>query len=267
MSQHWYGRWAVATCCLSRHDLRNLLCLQVLHLYHEYPQNAGLFRVVHLHHISTVVSRCSFNMTAKDNAAIPVSVPVFVPLSLHAALPLLDQLKFLTCKFNLWMHQIGHIIKTTDRWSETHWSSCYNSMWCWETLGPGIHTDASEHESPNQTLLQTKYNLSQQLSWHCPPPSKTMLPATLQKVFSNSQRNMTKSSRYRPGLQIPHIQIQLSICGIYMNKSDPRRPHLITHRTQRINCQSPGARHRRTTSEGLCPCPNGSEPRLIYVGT
>ena len=100
-----------------------------------------------------------------------------------------------------------------------------------------------------------------------PPPSKTMLPATLQKVFSNSQRNMTKSSRYRPGLQIPHIQIQLSICGIYMNKSDPRRPHLITHRTQRINCQSPGARHRRTTSEGLCPCPNGSEPRLIYVGT
>lgn len=42
-------------------------------------------------------------------------------------------------------------------------------MWCWETLGPGIHTDASEHESPNQTLLQTKYNLSQQLSWHCPP--------------------------------------------------------------------------------------------------
>lgn len=172
MSQHWYGRWAVATCCLSRHDLRNLLCLQVLHLYHEYPQNAGLFRVVHLHHISTVVSRCSFNMTAKDNAAIPVSVPVFVPLSLHAALPLLDQLKFLTCKFNLWMHQIGHIIKTTDRWSETHWSSCYNSMWCWETLGPGIHTDASEHESPNQTLLQTKYNLSQQLSWHCPPPAR-----------------------------------------------------------------------------------------------
>lgn len=87
------------------------------------------------------------------------------------------------------------------------------------------------------------------------------------KVFSNSQSDMTKSPRYQPGLLIPQIPIQLSFCRMYMNKSHPRRPHLITHRTQMIDCQSPGARRRRTTSEGLCPCPTGSEPSLIYVGT
>lgn len=76
-----------------------------------------------------------------------------------------------------------------------------------------------------------------------------MCTATLQRLLRNGLRNMTKSSRRRPGLD-----------------PDPWRPHLATHRNQMICCQCPSARHDGTPPELLCPCLDGSEPSLMLSG-
>lgn len=81
---------------------------------------------------------------------------------------------------------------------------------------------------------------------------------TLINLLKNYPR-VTKSSRCWPGLQIPHIPIQLSICETCKNKSNPWGPQLATHRTENIHHQHPGAR------QVLCPCP-GSETSLIHSG-
>lgn len=54
------------------------------------------------------------------------------------------------------------------------------------------------------------------------PPSRTAHPGTLHKLLRIDQRKKTKSSRRRPGLQIPQILIWLSCAG---KESDQWRPH------------------------------------------
>lgn len=87
------------------------------------------------------------------------------------------------------------------------------------------------------------------------PPHGSALPSRTrdldkpQKLLRNGPRNMTKSSRRRPGLD-----------------PDPWRPHLATHRNQMICCQCPSARHDGTPPELLCPCLDGSEPSLMLSG-
>lgn len=53
-------------------------------------------------------------------------------------------------------------------------------------------------------------------------PSRTAHPGTLHKLLRIDQRKKTKSSRRRPGLQIPQILIWLSCAG---KESDQWRPH------------------------------------------
>lgn len=72
-----------------------------------------------------------------------------------------------------------------------------------------------------------------------------------------------ESSTHWPGLRIALLPVQLCIHGTSLNKSDPQRPHLTAHRTQRIYHQCPSARNHRTTPEVLCPCLDGLEPSLI----
>lgn len=62
----------------------------------------------------------------------------------------------------------------------------------------------------------------------------------------NGPRNMTKSWRRWPGLQIPLIPNRLSIHGMCRSNSNSWSPHLTTYRTERICCQNCDARHHRT---------------------
>lgn len=48
---------------------------------------------------------------------------------------------------------ISHNVKSTDRWSNGNWSSCYKAMCCWETLGHGIHVDVPWHLRQVQLLM------------------------------------------------------------------------------------------------------------------
>lgn len=59
-----------------------------------------------------------------------------------------------------------------------------------------------------------------------------MYPDTLQILFGNCFRNMTKSLRCCLGFHIPQISIWRSISGMcWTNKSDPWMPHLSPYRT------------------------------------
>ena len=66
---------------------------------------------------------------------------------------------------------------------------------------------------------------------------------------------MTKRSSHQPDLLIPQIPIQLNNHQMYRYKYKPWRPYLITHRTQRIHCQCPGAKHHGIRSEGPVSMP------------
>lgn len=56
-------------------------------------------------------------------------------------------------------------------------------------------------------------------------PSRTRNLDKPQKLLRNGPRNMTKSSRLRPGLHVPRIPIRWSIRAMSQNKSDPWKPH------------------------------------------
>lgn len=50
------------------------------------------------------------------------------------------------------------------------------------------------------------------------------------------------------------------------SQSDPCRPHIATHRTQRIRRQQAGARHHSSPPEVVFSCLNGSVPGSIRDG-
>ena len=64
-----------------------------------------------------------------------------------------------------------------------------------------------------------------------------------------------------PGFPDPH-----PVGHPCQNKSDPKRWLHPLQKSQRIQYQSPGARHYRTPSEVKCLCLNGSEPCQIHGG-
>ena len=79
-------------------------------------------------------------------------------------------------------------------------------MCCWETLGHYCHMVAIWHTPFTWTLLQTKCTPSG-LQWS---PSRTMCPATLQKLHKTESWNMT---RCQPGLQIPKSRFDCASVG------------------------------------------------------
>lgn len=112
------------------------------------------------------------------------------------------------------LNMYSHNIKTTDRWIEQHWSSLYNTMFCWEIYHPPKHCCRPPHG----------YDIPW---WHWPfPTSRTMHHTTPQKPFRNDSRKTTKSSTCQSRLQTLLISIRSGIYRMHWNKSDPWRPQL-----------------------------------------
>lgn len=99
-------------------------------------------------------------------------------------------------------------------------------MFCWETLGNGIHM---------YTTHPNKY--TQSWHWHslmavAPPAGRCARSHC--KNCSGMVWKVTKRSRCWTGLHIPQIAMWSSIQETYWNKSDPKRPHWksdLTHLT------------------------------------
>ena len=154
-----------------------------------------------------------------------------------------------------------------------HWSArtlkpwcelIISSQFCWETSGPSNHVDATWHTTPSHTAIDQEHLLmATALLIASGPPSRTVCPDTPQKLLRNSLRNnKNKSPRHWPGLQVPQMPIQSSICGTCWIKCDPGRPLPPTYR----HTYGPGARHPRTPPEVLWPCLYRSELFWLYKG-
>lgn len=86
-------------------------------------------------------------------------------------------------------------------------------------------------------------------------PCRTVHPAKAQKLLRTGPKTMTKSSRPRPGFQIPQIPIQLSMGTSPIPGGPTLKPTGVKKSRQ----------HRRP-AEVLFPCFDGSGPNLIHVG-
>ena len=84
-------------------------------------------------------------------------------------------------------------------------SSCYNAMFCEETLGPGIHMDATWHTPPIQTPLWTKNTPA--WWWHSlmAVDSAGQHGSPPQKLLRSSLKNTTNHPRHRMSFQILQI--------------------------------------------------------------
>lgn len=96
--------------------------------------------------------------------------------------------------------------------------------------------------------------------WPPPPnPSRILSPIKPQKI---KKRNLLGEHKrvIWPGLQTPKIPFRSSIHGMQWNHERNRGPSPpLTHKTQRVHCQCPGARHQRTASEVSCSWSDRSE--------
>lgn len=104
------------------------------------------------------------------------------------------------------------------------------TMFCWKTLDPGFHLYATfDMYYLPKDCCRPRTSLHW---WQWPVLGRIMHFTTLQKLFRNGLRNITKSSKCCLGFQIAQISIQLSIYGMcWMSKSDPWKRHLTTCRT------------------------------------
>lgn len=142
---------------------------------------------------------------------------------------------------------INHNIKTTHRWSDDSdhlvtMQSSAGKPWIkilWHTTHPNTTADKYIH----RPWLWYSW-------WQC-PHSRTRHPATPHELLWNDPGNMTKSFKCQSGLQVSQIPIQLRICGMRWNTSDPQRLHLTTFRTQQIYRQQPCARRDRASMDWI----------------
>lgn len=124
-------------------------------------------------------------------------------------------------------------------------------QFCQETLKPGINVEPNTTH-PNSVTDKVHSLKAMALLMACTPLSH-------KNCSGMACEECEKSSRCGPGLKIPQIPILLNICETSWNKSDPWRPHLTTHRTQRICHQCPCERHHRTLAKVLSLCLTVSE--------
>ena len=127
-----------------------------------------------------------------------------------------------------------------ETYNAIHWSSKmlkpidYNTVFCWETLGPGIfffflwiplgthHLTVQVHPSWH---------------WHSPiaiTPAARMMHPAMSQMLRNGPKNMTKSSRRLHGLLIPPDHKPVDHPWVVPGLCDSWRPYITTHRAQRI---------------------------------
>ena len=142
---------------------------------------------------------------------------------------------------------VSHNINTTHSWSE-HGSprtrASFGKSWRWHLCGCHF----------NATIFCCKH------SWkHVIPPPKvpanpddsgslnrTVYTESPKKLFKNCQRNLTKSLNYQRGLQIPQIQIWMTIHGTHLKNCEPRRSYCVL--------DSFYLSRQRNMTTGVCAC-------------
>lgn len=114
-------------------------------------------------------------------------------------------------------------------------------------FGSSVQVDATWLKSPTQahTLIGTA------LSYDTRPCN----------AAPEEHEKEPKTQTWYPTAADPNSTEYLGMCH---NKSNPWRPHLATHRTQKIDCEHPGTRQHRTPTEVLFLCLNESDSSLIH---
>ena len=100
-----------------------------------------------------------------------ISVCLALVATVQTSAETINQLKIISnlssfggsCFSNVWIGCFYISDQPQHKTYTTHWQfksttlAMYKEMFCWGTLGPGIHVDATWHVPPSQRLLQTKY--------------------------------------------------------------------------------------------------------------
>lgn len=121
-------------------------------------------------------------------------------------------------------------------------------MFCWETLCPAIHVDATRHPPE-----QAKYIPS----WHRHSPLAAEPPAWQCAVRHRRNCSGTVNATWyelKASFRPPNSR------GT-RNKPDPQRPYIAICKIQRILCQCPGARPQRIPQRSFINASTG----LIYM--
>ena len=86
------------------------------------------------------------------------------------------------------------------------------TMFCWETLGPGIHVDVTLKRTPYLEIVADPVHSFVAMTT-VPFFSWIIHPDTQQKLFRNGLKNMTMCSRYCLGLKFPRSQSNWTSMG------------------------------------------------------